>query len=316
MIQVAFINDNKEATSSPVYQWDYGRWLHIYGIESLDAVIQVHFSDRSCDRTIVRLASSSGDYFKVPIPDGLLENSYSINAFIYSVTSDYGKTTHSITIPVVARKKPSGFISQPDESQTTLLEQALDNLNNAYEKIHKDIQNEAAELDSNYRATDDYLTEKYDKLHDEFQEGLEENNANVQNAIDSVNKIVKPYDTYSDYLPTLTQIGIKVSYTTIENETDENGLVHAVEKFHHGIYRTGEYIFILKHDEDDFHFPVNIAIPDLTKNYQVYHQIKSSSLTVFEFSVGWVEQDVYKTSFENLGYKLLEVWLVTPFTVS
>ena len=37
-------------------------------------------------------------------PDGLLENSYSINAFIYMVNSDSGNTTHHITIPVLARK--------------------------------------------------------------------------------------------------------------------------------------------------------------------------------------------------------------------
>ena len=57
MIQVAFTNDYKQATSNPVYQWDYGRELYIYGLKSSDATIQVHFSDRSCERTIVRLAT-------------------------------------------------------------------------------------------------------------------------------------------------------------------------------------------------------------------------------------------------------------------
>ena len=57
MIQVAFINGNKEATSSPVYQWDYERELYIYGLKSSNATIQAHFSDRSCERTIVRLAT-------------------------------------------------------------------------------------------------------------------------------------------------------------------------------------------------------------------------------------------------------------------
>ena len=57
MIQVAFINGNKEATSSPVYQRDYGQQLHIYCLNSTDATIQVHFSDRSFERTIVKLAT-------------------------------------------------------------------------------------------------------------------------------------------------------------------------------------------------------------------------------------------------------------------
>lgn len=47
MVQVTFTNDYKQATSNPVYQWDYGRELYIYGLESTDATIQVHFSDIS-----------------------------------------------------------------------------------------------------------------------------------------------------------------------------------------------------------------------------------------------------------------------------
>ena len=79
MIEVNFINENKEITSNPVYQWDYGRQLHIYWLNITDAVIQVHFRDKSSDRTEVRLATSENDCYKVSIPDVLLENSYSIN---------------------------------------------------------------------------------------------------------------------------------------------------------------------------------------------------------------------------------------------
>ena len=77
MTQVAFINGNKEATSSPVCQGDY----LIYGIESIEATIQFHFYDRSCERAIVRLATycvsdevnNIDVYYKVQIPDTLLE---------------------------------------------------------------------------------------------------------------------------------------------------------------------------------------------------------------------------------------------------
>ena len=57
MIQVAFTNGYKQATSNPVYQWDHRRELYIYGLESTDDTIQVHFSDISWERTIVRLAT-------------------------------------------------------------------------------------------------------------------------------------------------------------------------------------------------------------------------------------------------------------------
>lgn len=139
MIEVRFINESKETTANPIYQWDYGQQLYIYGLNSTDATIQVHFADRSCERTIVRLATYEVTddvtnvevYYKVQIPDSLLENSYSINAFIYVVTNDSGATTHHINIPVIARKKPEGFISELDTSQTTQLEQALVDINEA-----------------------------------------------------------------------------------------------------------------------------------------------------------------------------------------
>ena len=131
MIQATFMNGQKEATAAPLYQWDYGQVLQIYGLGITDATIEVHFCDKSCERTEVRLASydSNNKYYKVSIPDVLLENSYSINVFVYRTTADSGNTTHHITIPVIARKKPAGFISKPDPSQTTILQNALNEMN-------------------------------------------------------------------------------------------------------------------------------------------------------------------------------------------
>ena len=68
MIEVTFINDYKYTTSNPVYLWDYGLNLNIYGLNTTDEVIQVHFADNSCERTIVRLASKYADYYQVSIP--------------------------------------------------------------------------------------------------------------------------------------------------------------------------------------------------------------------------------------------------------
>lgn len=112
MVEVTFINDYKYSTSSPVYQWGYGQKFIMYGLDTTNEVIQVHFTDNSCERTIVRLASKNTDYYQVFIPDGLLENSFPINAYIYLITEDSGETTHQISIPVIARKKPKGFTNQ------------------------------------------------------------------------------------------------------------------------------------------------------------------------------------------------------------
>lgn len=112
MIEVTFINDYKYSTSSPVYQWNYGQKFIMYGLDTTNDVIQVHFTDNLCERTIVRLASKYANYYQVSIPDGLLENCFPINAYIYLITDDSGETTHQISIPVIAKKKPEGFTSQ------------------------------------------------------------------------------------------------------------------------------------------------------------------------------------------------------------
>ena len=104
MVEVTFINDYKYSTSNPVYQWDYGRKLNIYGLNTTDEVIQVHFTDNSCERTIVRLASKNDDYYQV-------------------------------SIPVIARKKPEGFTSQNDpiiKTQIELLIIDITESNNIY----------------------------------------------------------------------------------------------------------------------------------------------------------------------------------------
>lgn len=86
----------------------------MYGLDTTNDVIQVHFTDNSSERTIVRLASKNADYYQVSISDGLLENSFPINAYIYLITDNSGEITHQISIPVIARKKPEGFTSHDD----------------------------------------------------------------------------------------------------------------------------------------------------------------------------------------------------------
>lgn len=107
MIEVTFINDYKYTTSSPVYQWDYGQKLIVYGLDTTNEVIQVHFTDNSCERTIVRLASKHADYYQV-------------------------------SIPVIESKKPEVFTSQNDpiiKTQIELLIIDITESNNIYNYI-------------------------------------------------------------------------------------------------------------------------------------------------------------------------------------
>lgn len=82
MVEVTFINDYKYSTSNPVYQRYYGQKLILHGLDTTNDVIQVYFTDNSCERTIVGLASKYVDYYQVSISDGVLENNFPINAYI------------------------------------------------------------------------------------------------------------------------------------------------------------------------------------------------------------------------------------------
>lgn len=157
MIQVNFPYGSKEATSSALYQWDYGQKLQIYGTELNDVTIQVHFCDKSCDRTIVRIASlldatTSNPYYVVSIPDSLLENDWDIHAFIYKVDIEAGNTTHRIKIPIFKRKKPEGFISEPDPSQTTLLEETLIEINEVVGSLVEPVSKNTKDIETNKQA--------------------------------------------------------------------------------------------------------------------------------------------------------------------
>lgn len=133
MIQVNFPANYNEVSSTPAYQWDTGQVLRVYGLNDVttDAVIEAHFCDRTCERAIVRLATRNGDYYQAPIPNILLENEYDINVFLYVIDGDCKYTTRKVKIPVNKRKRPEDFINEPDPTETTLLEQALNNINYA-----------------------------------------------------------------------------------------------------------------------------------------------------------------------------------------
>ena len=92
MIVANFIDGKDEINSSHLTMWDYGQKLMVYGLSSLLEIVEVHFFDNTTVKSIVRLASKVDEHFEVSIPDRLLENEYSIKAFVYIKDSKSGET--------------------------------------------------------------------------------------------------------------------------------------------------------------------------------------------------------------------------------
>ena len=76
MIVANFIDGKDEITSSHLTMWDYGQKMKIYGLSSLPEIVEVHFSDKTTTKTIVRLASKVDEHFEASISDRLLKNEY------------------------------------------------------------------------------------------------------------------------------------------------------------------------------------------------------------------------------------------------
>lgn len=137
MIVVNFPEGINKVTAPPLYQWDYGQKLKITG--SGVQVCQVHFCDRTCDETVVRVAGVTDDAtgIEVAIPDRLLENEYDINAFVYECAENSGQTLKHIIIPVIKRKRPEDFIDPVPESVQTQMEEMIANANSAISVIQE-----------------------------------------------------------------------------------------------------------------------------------------------------------------------------------
>lgn len=135
MIIVNFPKGTNTVTSEPLYQWDYGQKLKITGAGL--QVCQVHFCDRTCNETIVRIAGVTADAtgIEVAIPDRLLENEYPINAFVYYCGENEGQTIKHIQIPVIKRKRPEEYVDPVPDNIQTQMEEMLANANAAIQTI-------------------------------------------------------------------------------------------------------------------------------------------------------------------------------------
>lgn len=305
MIEVRFINENKQATSNPVYQWDYGQQLYIYGLNSTDATIQVHFYDRSCDRAIVRLAtyevtdevSKIEVYYKVQIPDSLLENSYFISAFIYMVNSDSGNTTHFITIPVIERKKPEGFISELDPSQTTLFEQALIDINNANDALIERTDEVSKYFNSELRKVKDYTQGNAEDIRDlNYKvETLENNLSDVTGA-------------------TINKIKSKVNNVGFNKSSWENASGH--EYLDYSIDTKGLYAITYQSEYDYKYYTIYLSIHNLNLN-QATTGVFNSEKGFVNIGFTWNHTTQGITQDSNIvALHITSVYLITPYDVN
>lgn len=105
---------NERYTVDPLYQWDKNQVLEIKGL-SLPSVPEIHFTNETMDRAIVRQAAmNSAGVITVDVPNSLLQKPYKIKAYVCIYEGETFETKYLIEIPVKARKKPSDYTLEDD----------------------------------------------------------------------------------------------------------------------------------------------------------------------------------------------------------
>ena len=119
-IKATFAQGMTEATVHGLHQWDYGRMLEISCID-LPTIIEVHFACVGMADAIVRVGEAQLGTVTVAIPDICLEQAAPITAWVYYTDDDGGRTALTITLPIIARARPSRDYN-PEDVQDSFAE--------------------------------------------------------------------------------------------------------------------------------------------------------------------------------------------------
>lgn len=97
--------DRRRVTATPLFQWDRGQVLEVYGL-SLAAAPEVHFAHEGADDAlVVQSTMDAAGVIRAAIPDAMLEIAADLRAWIVDETTG-SRTLHEILVPVNERAKP------------------------------------------------------------------------------------------------------------------------------------------------------------------------------------------------------------------
>lgn len=110
---VRFDSNTKVQVLSPVYQYDHGRKLYIYGLD-LTKEITVQYTYLGISEAVTIAGRIDGDCYISPIPDAILMQDERISAYIYVEDELSGITIFEIKIPIIPRARPTSLYT-PEE---------------------------------------------------------------------------------------------------------------------------------------------------------------------------------------------------------
>ena len=129
-----------ETTVNGLHQWDYGQQLEIQS-EDLPGLVEVHFACAGMTEAVVRFCETFQSDASTPtavaaIPDGCLEQTSPITAWVYFLGESSGTTCKTITMPIIPRTRPQPRESVPEEFSDVYTE-AVEEINELVDDIDK-----------------------------------------------------------------------------------------------------------------------------------------------------------------------------------
>ena len=127
-IVVATFTDSRYVYTRNLWQYDYGQYLKIEGLQ-LPETVEVHFSNSPYRKAKTQLATNG----LVAIPDEYLTHHGFVFAWIFLHATPYdGETEYQIRIPVEIRARPTD--DPPTPEQQSAITEAIAALNDGVER--------------------------------------------------------------------------------------------------------------------------------------------------------------------------------------
>lgn len=133
MITANFNAYSKYVTDS-LNQWDINQVLRVNGL-NLTTAPEVHFSNSTMDKAIVRQSKLENHVVVVNIPNSLLQMPYAIMAHIGIYEGDTFKVIEQVKIPVKPRIRPSDYVFEDTDGEVysyKKLENMIANINETW----------------------------------------------------------------------------------------------------------------------------------------------------------------------------------------
>lgn len=109
-IKATFPAGVQALTVNGLHQWDYGQALEIEAPD-LPALVEVHFACAGMLEAVVRSCALADGKVTAAIPDICLEQTTPVVAWVYEVGETSGRTTRTVTLPIIQRAKPQGSVT-------------------------------------------------------------------------------------------------------------------------------------------------------------------------------------------------------------